>query len=297
MRILISLITALSVHAVAAAACPPAGSTRAELAQLRAAKFDVADDARRTALALGLQDCLADPDPELRDGVAFGALEAWMRGQKLDVATMQRLRSTQLTALMKPDPAGFGQPFAVLVLGEVARADRIKPYLSEAERAELVQAGSAYVASVRDYRGYDEKAGWRHGVAHGADLLRQLALNPAIGKKDQQQMLTAIAAQLKAAGNHIPGHFYQYGEGERLANPVLHLAARSEFDAAEWDAWFSALVAAQAGPAVMNQAALARRHNLKSFLMPLYIILTEGKDAAARERMLPAVTKSLRNLR
>ena len=31
--------------------------------------------------------------------------------------------------------------------------------------------------SVRDYRGFDAKQGWRHGVAHGADLLLQLSRN------------------------------------------------------------------------------------------------------------------------
>lgn len=291
MRILLSLIALLSIPALAVAACP------AELSQLRAAKFEVADDARRQALALGLQACLASPDPELRDGLGFAALETWMRGQKLDAATMRSLRSTQLAALNKPDAAGFAQPFAALVLAEVARADRIVPYLSETERAELVRAGSAYLAAVRDYRGYHEKEGWRHGVAHGADLMRQLSLNPAVGKQDQQQILGAIATQLHAAGKHTPAQFFQYGEGERLANPVLHMAFRSQFDAAEWDAWISALVATQAGSPVSEQAALARRHNMKSFLMPLYIMLSESKDAGPRERMLAAVTKALRQLR
>ena len=27
-------------------------------------------------------------------------------------------------------------------------------------------AAAAYLSGVRDYRGYDETAGWRHGVAH-----------------------------------------------------------------------------------------------------------------------------------
>ena len=89
----------------------------------------------------------------------------------------------------------------------MARTDRIKPYLSEAERAELIQAGTAYLSAVRDYRGYDDKEGWRHGVAHAADLMMQLSLNPTLGKKDRQLILSAVAAQLSAAGAHSPAHF------------------------------------------------------------------------------------------
>ncbi len=41
-------------------------------------------------------------------------------------------------------------------------------------------------------------------------------------------------------------------------------------------------------------ALVARMHNLSAFLMPLYVMLSETKDAAARERMLPAVAKALK---
>ena len=34
--------------------------------------------------------------------------------------------------------------------------------------------------SMLDYRGFVPGAGWRRAVAHGADLLMQLALNPAV---------------------------------------------------------------------------------------------------------------------
>lgn len=175
----------------------------------------------------------------------------------------------------------------------MARTDRIEPYLTEAERAELVQAGTAYLSTVRDYRGFDEKEGWRHAVAHAADLMLQLSLNPALGKQDQLLTLSAIGAQLTAAGRHTPPQFFQYAEGERLMAPVFYLARRSGLDAADWEAWFSALVAKPGAPAAMTPSDLAHRHNLKSFLMPLYVSLSESADAAQRERLLPLVRKAL----
>lgn len=293
MRLLTTVIAASLVHGCAFAACPPEGAARGALLELRAAKWEVPDNARRQSMAIGLLDCLAHADPALRDEIAFESLQAWMRAQKLDAATMRTIRTTLLARLNAPDTAGFGPPFAALVLAEVARADRVKPYLSAAERGELVQAAATYLSAVRDYRGFDEKDGWRHGVAHGADLMLQLSVHPALSGADHQTMLAAVAAQLAAAG--AQAHFFHYGEGERLMAPVFYMARRGELDAAQWEAWFAALAGA-AGQRPVTRATLAYRHNLKSLLMPLYVSLAETKDGAQRARLLPFVTKALKQL-
>lgn len=279
----------------ATAACPPDGTTRSQLSELRGAKWEVADKARREALALGLLDCLSHPDPALRDEIAFEALQSWMRNDQLGTATLDTIRTTLLARLKGQDAIGFAQPFAALVLAEVARADRRKPFLAPAERSAFVRESATWLAGVRDYRGYIEADGWRHGVAHGADLMLQLALNPAIDKSGQQAMLEAIAVQVLPAGPYFP-HFYQFGEGERLMAPVFHLARRDSFSAAEWEAWFARLTGAARREGPVNMAWLARQHNLKAFLQPLYVSLAESQDAAQRARLLPIVTKALKQL-
>lgn len=293
MRILVALIGACAIHAGAGAACPPEGMSGAQLASLRSAKWEVADHARRQQLAIGMLDCLLDPDPALRDEAGFESLHTWMRTQKLEPATMQSIRVALQARLAAADASGFAQPFAALVLAEVVRADRVKLFLSEPERAALVRAGTGYLAGVRDYRGYDEKEGWRHGVAHGADMMLQMAVHPALGKPEHQAILAAVASQLSAPGSQSPPHFYRYGEGERLAAPVFHLGRRGSLEAADWEAWFAALAAPKGA---QPQAALAHRHNLKSFLLPLYASLAESKDEAQRARLLPFVTKALKQL-
>ena len=44
------------------------------------------------------------------------------------------------------DTNGFQQPFAALVLSEVARTDRIDPWMTPAMRSELVTAAATYLA-------------------------------------------------------------------------------------------------------------------------------------------------------
>lgn len=293
MRLTIALALALAGSLwvdSASAACRPGGMQRDELLALKAARWQVQADARRQQLALGLVECLADPDPVLRDEVGFEALSAWMRDEKLTTATVQSLRTTLLPRLKAADPQGFTRPFAALVLAEVARVDRRQPYLSPVERQELVTAAAAYLSGVRDYRGFDPQAGWRHGVAHGADLMLQLALNPALGRSEHEAMLAAIASQV------LSTHFYIYGEGERLMAPVFYLARRDTLTAAEWGAWLTRLMSARQPTQPISQAALAQTHNLKQFLYPLFASLSQSQDATQRERLLPALTQALKAL-
>ena len=108
----------------------------------------------------------------------------------------------RLLDLLTADDAsgdGFAQPFAALALAEVARVDRVAPIFTADERAVLVTAATNYVRSVRDYRGFDDVQGWRHGVAHGADFLMQLVLNGELDDKHIRPIVTRhpvmIAAQ------------------------------------------------------------------------------------------------------
>ncbi len=279
-------------------ACPPATHARAALDALKRSGFAIEDDAVRNRLALALVDCLQDPDPALRDGLAFEAYSTWMRAGSLGTATRRAL-SRKLQQLLDPgsgDAEGFRQPFAALVLSEIARTDRIQPWMTPAERAALVARGSLYLSSIRDYRGFDPVSGWRHGVAHGADLLMQLALNPALTRAELDSMLAAVAAQVVPA----QGVFYRYGESERLMRPVLFIAARGLHSEAEWSAWLQDVASpapfAAWGDVFTSNAGLAKKHNTTAFLQSLYVNVAAGEDAALRERLLPALQVALRKL-
>jgi hypothetical protein len=284
----------LCATTMASAACPPAGTTKATLEALKAADWNLADETRRQALALELLDCLGAPDPALRDDLGFEAISHWARARQLTVPTLQAMRAALVAQLVpgSPDDAGFRRPFSALTLAEVARADRVQPFLSTAERHDLVGVATTYLATVRDYRGFDARDGWRHGVAHGADLLLQLGLNPAVEAVDLRLILAAIATQVMPPG----AHFYVYGEGDRLMTPVFYVGRRDALSAEEWSAWFAALAArrVKAGPA--TQASLAARHNLGQFLLELYASIKESGTPEMQARMLPGVVAAIKSL-
>lgn len=262
------------------AACPPAGQTVESLQALKAARFEVADARERSALAQGLLACLGDPDPALRDGIAYEALTHWMRTGGFEAPELRDLRARLQAMLDGDDPQGFRRPFAALVLAEVARTDRVAPWMTPGERAAMVESAASYLESVRDYRGFDAREGWRHGVAHGADWLMQLAQHPALEKPQLQRILAAVATQA------VPGtaHAYVFGEPTRLAQPVLHAARRGLFDAEEWRSWLATLQSRLGGrpPVYTDPDWLARRHDLQAFLSALHLDAGQGDDAHLR---------------
>lgn len=277
--------------------CPPAGMSREQLLDLKSQEFALPDTARRQALALDLVACLGSTDPQLRDGVAFEALSKWMRDKQLSAATVGTLLE-RLVALLAPDrqdPAGVQRPFAALVLANVVRFDRIEPFMTDKQLQQLVDASTRYLQSIRDYRGFDEREGWRHGVAHTSDVMLQLAVNPRTSKAQLDQMLAAIATQVAPAGEHS----YVYGEGDRLAQAVFYVAKRKLHTAEEWRKWFEQVSApaplANWGDAWTSQRGIAKHHNTMQFLTTLYLYVRES-GADFQDLVLPAIVAAIKPL-
>jgi hypothetical protein len=263
--------------------------TRAGLIELKRAKFEVASADERNLLATRLLGCLDDPDPAIRDGVVFEAISTWLRGRALSPVTINALEASLAATLRgERDEGGFRLPFAALILSEVARADRIEPVFPEAVRADLVELAASSLSRVDDYRGFDPVAGWRHGVAHGSDLVLQLALNPRVGAPGLRRLMEATATQIAPRG----AVFYTFGEPERLARAVVFTYRRGLLDAPFWEAWFESLASpkplADWGSAFLSLEGLARRHNTIAFLHALSFAGRSGSDEAGRSIALLA---------
>lgn len=281
---LVAITLLLAVpEALAETACPPRGMTRADLLKLKQANFEVATDDARNALAVKLLGCLDDPDPAMRDGVAFEGLSKWLRGKALPPTTILALdESLRKTLGGEKDAAGFRLPFAALVLSEVARTDRIEPVFTEASRAALVELAASSLTRVTDYRGFDALEGWRHGVAHGADLVLQLSGNPRVPHDGVARLMEAIRSQVAPAGPV----FYTFGEPERLARAVSFTYRRGVLDAAFWDSWFASIANPKPlgnwGSAFQSVDGLAKRHNSLAFLHALAFAGRAAGDEAGK---------------
>lgn len=277
----------------AAQGCPPADMPREALQALATEKWKLDDAERRNRLALQLLPCLAARDPVLRDTLALEALTAWLRGGLLTPATALKIGDWARAGLFAFDGDGIAPPFAALALAEVARVDRLQPLWTPSQRAEALSAAVDFLIQVQDYRGFDPQEGWRHRVAHGADLAVQLVLNPQVDRAGVDRLLGAVITQATPSG-----HFYVFGEGERLARVLVFAARRNLHSAEEWTTLLGriAVAAAPEPNAPTRLEALARRHNAKALLLPLYAALQEGDDLPARERLMPGLRAALRTV-
>lgn len=276
---------AMSLAQPVAVSCAPLGLSTSELVEWRSDDFETD---RPDEAALQLADCLAQPDPFLRDSVGYEGLTVLLRGGAVSESTRRALLHRLSAALKATDEQGFSRPFAALALSEVARTDRIEPFLVPGERAALVITATDYLSSVEDYRGFDNEAGWRHGVAHGADLILQLVLNPEVSGEQLQAMMKAVAYQVMP---RVP-HAYVFGEPQRLARPVLYAAARESLPPEFWGEWFASLgdpaPLAQWQDAFHSEQDLARLHNLRSFALSVFA----GAQMSGNRALQPLLTES-----
>lgn len=265
----------------AAGGCAATLERRAELLALADSGFTIADAGERQRRALELTACLGDSDPALRDHVAFTALSTWLRAGALEPPTRLELAERLLPWVEADEAApGFRRPFAALALSEVARADRLAPTLPEAVRGRIVAAAVRFLETTRDRRGFDSAEGWRHAVAHGADLVLQIGLHPSTGAEESRRLLAALALQVAPSSDS-----YVFGEPERLVRALFFLHRRGLLDDAYWSAWFAAVASpaplAGWGEAFASAPGLARRHNLVAFLHAVAFAAQGNPDAAS----------------
>jgi hypothetical protein len=245
---------------------------------------DVRTAQDRHGSALLLANCLGDPDPKVRDALAFEALSSVMRSGTLEQKTLSDLKTVLLKQVLQPGGSAMLRSFSALTLSEVARTDRIKAWMSDRERQELVDAAAMFLSGISDYRAFSNKEGYIHAVAHGADFALQLALNPAIAKTQLDQLLKAISTQVAP---NDPDVAYWAGEPDRLARAVLFIAQRKVHSDLEWKAWFAKVMDPKPleswEVAFSSESGIRKHHNVRAFLLSVFASASTSDDAGMKQ--------------
>jgi hypothetical protein len=260
--------------------CSPLGMKKAALMQMRESDFTIGNTEDRHAFARGLLPCLAHADPDLRHKLAFEGLRTFLNEGSLDNETIDTIKDDLLQTLSSKssDRGGFEKPYAAKTLSEIVRLDRQHPRYSAAERSAIVSTASTYLKTLDDYRSFDPAQGWRNGIIQASDLMLQLSFNRNLTRDNHKDMLDAIASQV-VPNNH---HFYIHNEPQKLAWPVIFIAAQQTLTQPEWELWFETL----ADPAPLgnwqivfaSEEGLAKLHNTKAFASAVYTSVADAKD-------------------
>lgn len=280
MRSLLILLCTCLMSVKAYSQCHPQYND-SELLQLKNKGFHLKDSEHLHEFIVGLPACLSHPNPVIRDGVVFEAMSQLIRAKVIEPETLQvlfsnliqRLKITNHNALQaeQPQDENFEKPFAALVLSEVVRADRISPYLRKEQRVEAVATIANYMESIEDYRGFNDVEGWRHAVAHSADVMLQLALNKTLSPAHIHQLLDALQSQISPKD-----HFYHYGEPKRLAIAFIYLVFREGISLENIKERLEEIAAPaplkQWSDAYKSNTGLAHMHNNRAFLLELSVL-------------------------
>jgi hypothetical protein len=245
---------------------------------------------------------LASPDPVLRDEVAYGAAERWIRDGKLAPPDLRRLQELWLSNTADglgtaDDDRVFKRSFSALSLSLIAARDLTEPFLEAAEVQAFFDAMLAYFDRETDVRGFDPERGWMHTVAHTSDTLKFLARNPKLDRGADVRLLAAVQRKIE----RIPA-VLMWGENDRMALALQSAVRRADADTAVLEEWLEHWVGAHKalwadGPRV-NPAVFARVENAKQVLRSLHSALAmESKPTPNGDSARQAIVLALARMR
>jgi hypothetical protein len=221
------------------------------------------------ALALELISCLGSPNPALRDGIGYELYTHWLRNEKFTDATRRALliELSSNLAVAKED-AGLIRSFSALILAELMRSDSNRPFMSDAQRQELLDAAIAALKKETDFRGLESDIGWVHPVAHMADLLWRFTLHSQTTSEQAEIILAAVKSKIAPAGVA-----YSFNEGDRLARVVSTIIRRELIQSDVLATWLESFQAPESmqkwSDAFQSPEGMAQLHNTKQFLRAL----------------------------
>ena len=295
---LVTLVGALSLPAVA----QPSSPDRAFWLALVKSGYAVPDGRQAIDVLIDTNPLLSSPDPVLRDDVAFGAAERWIRDGKLTPADLRRMQQLWLGNTADGlgtagDDRVFKRSFSALCLSLVAARDLTEPFLDASEVQAFFDAMLTYFDRETDIRGFDSARGWMHTVAHTSDTLKFLARNPKLGRGADARMLAAVQAKIE----RVPDVF-TWGENDRMALALQSAVRRPDADPAALNQWLEHWVGQHkglwaAGPHI-NPGMFARVENAKQVLRSLHSALgMESKPTPNGDSARQAIVAALARMR
>lgn len=246
------------------------------------ADFAVPPGADLTALAAELAEALADPDPQVRDGAAYGVLATWIKRGVLD-PQLSWLGDTM--AARFADARIQARTFAPLVLEWVIERGGYDP--------DWVRAFQQWYPAETDLRGFDTELGWLHAVAHGADLLGTLGRHQQV---QPEAMLELAARRMLADTTFV----WRDQEDDRLGYAIGRTLSRPGLTAEQSTGWLdlvdSRFAAGEPGPVPPFASNTIRTLRMLYLLADRGVRGARGEEAepfANREEVMQRVANSL----
>lgn len=263
--------------------------------QVKANGLRVPGDRPLTELTSELTAMLGDPDPSVRDGIAYPTLATWIADGVYD-DLLEGLGDGMTAGLaigLGEDGTDtvFRRSFSVLVLAECIERDNRQQLVPAEKMVSWGDRIASWFVRERDLRGYVPGKGWAHAVAHGADAIAALAASDAMGRLELTVLLDVMADRLLLPTEH----FLTHGEPDRLARTTMRILRRDLVGEDVLEPWLARLSQHARAHGLGESDPFLVAGNVQGYLRSLHLQLALAPHPpAARSDLLLTVMDRLR---
>jgi hypothetical protein len=219
---------------------------------------------------------LGDPDPAVRDQIAFPTLATWI-GDGVYDELLHGLGDGMCDGLTvglgeSGTDTVFRRSYSALVVTECIDRDTAAALVPTDVVLDWGDRVAGWLVRERDLRGFVPGSGWAHAVAHGADAIGALARSPRFGPLELTVLLDVVADRLL-----LPTEaFFVCGEPDRLALAVMHVLRRDELGLDVLEPWVNRIAAAASPAGDVHEHPFHVAGNAQAFLRSLHLQLALG---------------------
>ncbi|HEL1673402.1 TPA: DUF2785 domain-containing protein [Streptococcus suis] len=237
-----------------------------------------------------LLENIGHPDPAIRDELVYASFcHIFLESLITREQAQSLLQFSQETNPLSLESSTLKRSFTCLLYCLLLSVDNDRDsvyfaFLSTDDRELLFQQALDYLAIENNWSGYDEKLGWIHTAAHGADFLLAASCHEQFSAEKSkavwQSIVTCLTRQNKV---------FSAGEEIRLAQIPVYLLLNEKVSSQELTGWISELDFPNQEP-----VDYFRWLNLQHFLSSLYFqlrshqVLTEELQQAIEGKIEPA---------
>lgn len=201
------------------------------LEQERDAKFTF-EGWDKYAVLTGCLTHLGDPDSHIRDDIVYPAFahllhDGHFTKEELREITMRLMSDEYLMRDMTNVDADsvLTRSFTTLQLAILVFVHRRDGLFDEEALKRYFHQFLTYFKEETVLDGYDSKVGWKHAIAHAADLFHQFAQVNELGAVELLAMLEAIRDKLC-----VSDHLFRSDEDERMTSAIVATIDRQQID-------------------------------------------------------------------
>ncbi|HFI0449656.1 TPA: DUF2785 domain-containing protein [Streptococcus suis] len=185
---------------------------------------------------------IGHPDSDIRDKLVYATFcHILLNGLITREQAQELLQRSQDTKPFSLESSTLKRSFSCLLYCLLLSVDNdsesiYHAFLNDEDRELLFQQALDYLAIENDWSGYDDKLGWIHTAAHGADFLLAASCHEQFSneksKEVWQAILTCLTKQSKV---------FSAGEEIRLAQIPVYLLLNEKVSSQELTEWMNEL--------------------------------------------------------